>query len=467
MENFLGILEKIQAVVWGPPTMALLIATGLYLTIRLGGIQFKHFGTACKLIFEKEEGQGDVSTFGTLCATLAATIGTGSIVGVATAIRAGGPGALVWMWLSAIVGMATKYAECLLAVKYRKVDQNGQMIGGPMYYIQEGLGKKWIWLAKIFAFFGVVTAIFGSGTFPQVNAITSSTLQTFNLPVLWVGIVITVLSAVVIVGGINSIAKVAEFIVPIMAFLYVGSGIAIMALNAGKIPAAISLIFQSAFNPRAVAGGVSGTVIAAVMSSMRAGIARGIYTNEAGLGSAPIMAAAAQTNSSVKQGLLSMTSVFFTTIVICSMTGIVIVLSGLLDTTALDGGNLSNTAFQVGMPGNFGMYAVTIGLIFFAFTSIIGWCYYGERCIVYLTNSVKSIIPYKIVYITCVALAPYLELKPIWAMADITNGLMAFPNLIALVVLTPIVVKETKLYFEGQTSSGKQVKDAEKVALVE
>lgn len=447
-KNLLSILESVQVIVWGPPTMALLLLTGLYLSIRLGWIQFKYFFTACKLIFEKEKAEGDISTVGSLCAILAATIGTGSIVGVATALRAGGPGALVWMWISAILGMATKYAECLLAVKYRQIDSNGEIIGGPMYYIQESMGKRWIWLAKLFAFFGVVTAILGSGTFPQVNAITSSLKQVFNIPILSVGILITVLSASVIIGGIKSIAKVAEFIVPIMAFLYVGSGLTIMVFNFEKIPTVFTLIFQSAFNPKAVAGGVSGTVIMAVMSSMRSGIARGIYTNEAGLGSAPIIAAAAKTKSSVKQGLISMTSVFFTTIVICSMTGIVIILSGLLNTSTLDGGNLSNIAFKLGMPGNFGMYILTIGLNFFAFTSIIGWCYYGERCWVYLTNNVKWIKYYKVIYIACIAFAPYLELKPIWAMADITNGLMAFPNLVALIILTPVVVKETKNYFE-------------------
>lgn len=457
MDSILHILEKIQEVVWGPPTMILLIGTGLYLTVRLHGLQVVHLPRALKYIFEKEEGEGDVSAFGSLCTALAATIGTGSIVGVATALRVGGPGALFWMWVSAFFGMATKYAEGVLAVKYRTLDENGQVAGGPMYYIQNGLGKKWIWLAKLFAFFGIITALLGCGTFPQVNAITESASEAFKLPVVVIGAIVTIAVAAVVLGGLKSISKVAELVVPVMAVAYVVGSIIVLCANASGIPAAFGAIFESAFSPHAMLGGAGGTVIISVMTGMRTGIARGIYTNEAGLGSSPIVTAAAKTKSSVRQGLISMTSVFFTTIIICTMTGIVVISSGLLDTTSLDGGLLSNAAFNASLPGNSGMYMVTLGLIFFSFTTIISWCYYGERCLVYLCNSVKYIRPYKVLYILCIAVAPFLSLKPIWLLADITNACMAFPNLIALLGLSPIVIAETRAFFkeEKERKAGK------------
>ncbi|MDO4314033.1 MAG: sodium:alanine symporter family protein [Eubacteriales bacterium] len=454
MESIMFVLEAVQKAVWGPPTLILLIGTGLYLTVRLGFIQIVHLPRAIRYIFQKEEGlegdAGDVSAFASLCTTLAATIGTGSIVGVATALRAGGPGALFWMWISAFVGMATKYAEGLLAVKYRTFDDNGQVAGGPMYYIEKGLGKKWIWLAKMFAIFGVITALLGCGTFPQVNAITESTNHAFGLPVWLVGAVVTVAVACVVLGGINSISKVAEFIVPIMAILYVGGSLSILLLNFGNIPSVFATIFKSAFTPHAMAGGVTGTVIISVMTAIRTGVARGVYTNEAGLGSSPIVVAAAKTNSCVRQGLISMTSVFFTTLIICTMTGFVVISSGLLETSELDGSLLSNMAFNLQLPGNIGTFIVAIGLIFFSFTTIIGWCYYGERCLAYLVNSVHFSLIFKIVYIACIAVAPYLSLKPIWLLADITNALMAFPNLIGLLGLSPVVIAETKAFFAAE-----------------
>lgn len=457
MDSIMHILEKVQAIVWGPPTMILLIGTGLYLTIRLKFLQVIHLPRALKYIFEKEEGEGDVTAFGSLCTALAATIGTGSIVGVATALRAGGPGALFWMWLSAFVGMATKYAEGVLAVKYRTVDENGQIAGGPMYYIQNGMGDKWKWLAKLFAFFGVITALLGCGTFPQVNAITESTSAAFNLPVIGIAVVVTICVAAVVLGGIQSISRVAEFIVPIMATAYVVGSITILVVNASAVPSAFALIFESAFSPHAMLGGAAGTIMISVMTAMRTGIARGVYTNEAGLGSSPIVVAAAKTKSCVRQGLISMTSVFFTTIIICTMTGIVVISSGLLETTTLDGGLLSNAAYNVSLPGDIGMYMVTIGLIFFSFTTIIGWCYYGERCLVYLFNSVKYILPFKITYIACIALAPFLSLKPIWLLADITNACMAFPNLVGLLGLSSIVIAETRAFFKEEKDRNKMV----------
>ncbi len=442
----MDILASIQTVVWGPVTIVLLFATGLYYTIRLKGIQLQ-LGKSFKYMLEKEEGSGDVSAFGSLCTALAATIGTGSIVGVATALKAGGPGALFWMWISAILGMATKYAECVLAVKFRITDDKGQMAGGPMYYIENGLGKKFKWLAILFAFFGTFTALLGCGTFPQVNAIAESVGTAFNVPIPIVGAIVTILVAVVIFGGINSISKVAELIVPVMAILYIGGCIVALILNASLIPAAFSKIFEAAFTPYAMGGGVAGTVIISVMTAMRTGVARGVYTNEAGLGSAPIVVAAAQTNSPVRQGLISMIGVFLTTIIICTMTGLVVIMSGFLETTDLDGGLLSNAAFQMALPGNIGVYIVSIGLVFFAFTTIIGWAYYGERCIVYLTSGTKWIFAFRVVYVICIAAAPYLSLQAIWTLADITNALMAFPNLVGLLLLSPIVIKETNAFF--------------------
>ena len=446
--DILSVLQTVQEIVWGPPTMFLLLATGLYLTLRLGFLQFIHLPKAIKYIFEKEEGAGDVSAFGSLCTALAATIGTGSIVGVATALRVGGPGALFWMWIAALLGMATKYAEGVLAIKYRTFDENGQVAGGPMYYIEQGLGSKWRWLAKAFAFFGVITAMLGCGTFPQVNAITESTNHAFGLAIPIIGVVITVAVAAVVLGGIKSISKVAEFIVPGMAIMYIIGAGAILIINSDALLPGLHLIVESAFTPTSVAGGATGSVIVSVMTAMRTGIARGVYTNEAGLGSAPIVVAAARSNSGVRQGLIAMTGVFFTTIIICTMTGLVIITSGLLESTGLDGGMLSNAAFNSSLPGDIGLYVVTFGLIFFSFTTIIGWCYYGERCMVYLMGTVKYIFHYKIAYIACIALAPYLSLRPIWYLADITNACMAFPNLIALLLLSPVVISETKTYFE-------------------
>ena len=439
--------------------MALLLFTGLYLTVRLKGLQFTQLPRAIRYIFEKEEGEGDVSAFASLCTALAATIGTGSIVGVATALRAGGPGALFWMWVSALVGMATKYAEGLLAVKFRTVDEEGQVAGGPMYYIERGLGKRWIWLAKIFAFFGVITALLGCGTFPQVNAITESVESAFGVPVWLMGALVTVAVTAVILGGIQSISKVAESVVPLMAGAYVLGSVAVLVANYQAVPHALGTIFASAFKPSAALGGAAGTAsMAAVITAMRTGIARGVYTNEAGLGSSPIVVAAAKTKSCVRQGLISMTSVFFTTIVICTMTGIVVISSGLLETPVdgvfLDGGKLSNAAFNQGLPGNIGMYMVTIGLIFFSFTTIIGWNYYGERCLVYLAGGVHFNKIYKLLYIGCIAVAPFLSLEPIWILADITNALMAFPNLIGILGLSPVVIMETRQFFQKEKIRG-------------
>ena len=446
MEGIMGILSSIQAFVWGPPTLILLIGTGLYYTVKLKGLQITKFGRAMKSIFEKEEGvagAGDVSAFATLCTTL---IGTGSIVGVATALRVGGPGAMFWMWVSAIFGMCTKYAESLLAVKYRSVDENGQMAGGPMFYIQNGMGKKWSWLAKLFAFFGMFTALLGCGTFPQVNAITESVNASFGVPVIVTGLLVTVMVTFVILGGINSISKVAETVVPFMALFFLGGSLIILFINAEALPGAFARIFHDAFAFESMLGGAAGTTVISLMTCIRTGVARGVYTNEAGLGSSAIVAAAAKTNSCVRQGLISMTSVFFTTIVTCSMSGLVIISSGLLDSTNLSGSPLATTAYNA-LPADMGMYMLTIAIMFFSFTTILGWSYYGERCLVYLTGTTKYNKVFKIVYIAAIALAPFLTLEPIWLLADITNALMIMPNLVALLALRKVVVKETNDYF--------------------
>jgi len=439
MEQLIQVLDKIDSWVWGPPLLILLVGTGIYLTVRLGLLQVFKLPLALRYIFQKEDGEGDVSSFAALCTALAATIGTGNIVGVATAIKAGGPGALFWMWIAAFFGMATKYAEGLLAVKYRVVDENGQMSGGPMYYIERGLGIKW--LAKIFALFGIGVAFFGIGTFPQINAISEAVSLTFDLPMLLVAAVVTICVALVTLGGIKSIARVSEWIVPFMAVFYVIGALIILFTNANLLPQTIALVFKSAFTPTAATGGFLG---ATVMMAMRNGIARGVFSNESGLGSAPIAAAAAKTKSCVRQGLISMTGTFLDTIIVCSMTGLVLILTGYWQSD-LAGAAMTNAAFEAGLP-MFGKYIVTIGLIFFAFTTILGWNYYGERCTEYLFG-VKGIPAFRWIFIALVASGAFLKLELIWILADIVNALMAIPNLIALLGLSAVIVAETKDYF--------------------
>ncbi len=450
VQNF---LEKIDSIIWGPPLLILLVGTGLYLTFRLKVLQVFKLPMALKFVFGKDEeakdedAQGDVSSFAALCTALSATIGTGNIVGVATAIKAGGPGALLWMWLAAFFGMATKYAEGLLAIKYREVDENGEMCGGPMYYIQNGLGLKW--LAKLFAVFGVGVAFFGIGTFGQVNSIAAAAAN-FNIPLIVTAIVVTVLVALVTLGGIKRISKVSETLVPFMAAAYIVGAVLVLVFNYTAVPSAIKLIFESAFNTEAIGGGVLGIT---VTMAIRNGIARGVFSNESGLGSAPIAAAAAKTNSPAKQGLISMTGAFFDTIIVCTMTGLAIVITsgstGVFEVGAtIEGAGLTSAAFEIGLPmAMLGKYIVNIGLIFFAFTTILGWNYYGEKCIQYLFGT-KSIMPYRIVYIILVAIGPFLPLELIFIIADIVNGCMAFPNLIALIGLRKVVIKETEEFFE-------------------
>lgn len=442
--DVLQLLERIDSFVWGPPLLLLLFGTGVFLTLRLGLIQILRLPLALKYVFTREKNShysGDVSPFAALCTALSATIGTGNIVGVATALKAGGPGALLWMWLAAFFGMATKYAEGVLAVKYRVKDANGQMSGGPMYYIERGLGNKF--LARMFAVFGIGVAFLGIGTFAQVNAISEASAGTFGLPKIVTAVVLTVLVTMVTLGGIKRISETAKRIVPFAAVFYILASIVVLVLNADQIIPTVSLIIESAFNPQAAFGGTVGITM---MMAMRNGIARGVFSNESGLGSAPIAAAAARTDSCVRQGLISMTGTFFDTIVICSMTGIVLVMTGALYDPSLAGAAMTNEAFNLGLGTQLGQYAVTIGLIFFAFTTILGWNYYGERCTEYLVG-VKGIMPFKIVFIMLIASGSFIKLETIWVLADIVNGLMAIPNLIGVLGLSGVVVRETRNYF--------------------
>ncbi|WP_301860438.1 sodium:alanine symporter family protein [uncultured Megasphaera sp.] len=436
------LLNQIDSFVWGPPLLILLIGTGIMLTVRLRLLQVSRLPLAMKLIFTaKNQGEGDVDSFKALCTALAATVGTGNIVGVATAVHAGGPGAIFWMWMAAFVGMATKYAEGCLAVKYRTVDKNGDISGGPMYYIENGLGKKYKPLAVLFAFFGVLVAFFGIGTFAQVNSIVEITRLTANVPVEYTAVVLTIVVAAVTIGGLKSISRVASKIVPAMAIIYVISSLGFLITFYDRIPAAIEQIIVCAFTPTAAAGGFLG---ATVLMAMRNGVARGVFSNESGLGSAPIVAAAAKTKWPAEQGLISMTGTFIDTIIICTMTGLVLVVSGLW-TGDLNGAALTNAAFLQAYPG-WGSVILCVGLTLFAFTTILGWNYYGERCVEYLVG-VKGIMPYRIIFIVLVACGAFIKLNVIWILADIVNGLMAIPNLVALIGLSGVVVAETKKYY--------------------
>lgn len=450
MNNLLSLLQSIDSFVWGPPLLILLVGTGVYFTFRLGLLQFRHLPTALKMVFSRDKtqsAQGDVSSFAALCTALSATIGTGNIVGVATAIKLGGPGALFWMWLAALFGMATKYAECLLAVKYRKVDDNGQMIGGPMYYLQYGVGSKV--LAVLFAVFALGVACFGIGTFPQVNAILDATEISFGASREASAIVLTLLVAFVTIGGIQSISRVAGKVVPAMAVFYVIACMTVIITNADQLLGALQLVLSSAFSSSAATGGFLG---ASIMLAIQSGIARGVFSNESGLGSAPMAAAAAKTDSCVKQGLISMTGTFFDTIIICTMTGLALILTGAWQSD-FSGAAMTTHAFALGLNAEtFGPMLVSVGLMFFAFTTILGWNYYGERCVVFLFGT-KAVLPYKVIFIALVASGAFLKLDMIWVIADIVNGLMAIPNLIGLIALRHIVAEETKLFFARHAKS--------------
>lgn len=467
-ETINNVLVAIDDFVWGVPLIVLILAGGLLLTARLGLLQIRKLPLALKFMVKNEaDGEGEVSSFGALCTALSATIGTGNIVGVATAIAAGGPGALFWMEVAAFLGMATKYAEGLLAVKYRVIDENNHALGGPFYYIEKGMGAKWKWLAKLFAFFGVCVGLMGIGTFSQVNGIASAVVNFFDPNQAWAvtipgigtyswtvviaSLILTVCVALVLIGGVKRIAKVSEIVVPFMAVIYIIMGLVIILCNITEVPAAIVTIVKGAFNPQAVTGGIVGSMIVA----MQKGIARGIFSNESGLGSAPIAAAAAQTKEPVRQGLVSMTGTFIDTIIVCTMTGLAIVITGAWQVEGLEGVQITTHAFNNGLPipAVVSSFLLMLCLVFFAFTTILGWDYYSERCLEYLTGGkMKAVKVYRWLYIFAVFIGPYMTVAAVWTIADIFNGLMALPNMIALFALSGVVAKETKAYFDKQKS---------------
>ncbi len=458
------ILVNIDNFVWGIPLMVLILAGGILLTVRLGVMQFRKLPLALKWMVKNEEGgEGEISSFSALCTALSATIGTGNIVGVATAVGAGGPGALFWMIVAAFFGMATKFAEGLLAVKYRVVAKDGHSLGGTFYYIEQGMGKKWKWLAKIFAFFGVCVGLFGIGTFSQVNGISSAVHGFFdsanahcvNLPFLgeysWSvvisSLVLAFCVASVLIGGIKRIASVSQVIVPFMAIIYFLFAGILIVTNITAVPSAIAVIVEAAFSPRAITGGAVGSMFVA----MQKGVARGIFSNEAGLGSAPIAAAAAQTKEPVRQGLVSMTGTFIDTIVICTLTGLSIVLTGAWQVKGLEGVGVTTYAFQKGLPfpPEVSAFVLMLCLVFFAFTTILGWDYYSERCLEYLSGgNMKHVKIFRWIYILAVFIGPYMTVSAVWTIADIFNGLMAIPNMIAIFALSGVVAKETRDFFK-------------------
>lgn len=439
------LIKQLNSIVWGPLMLVLILGTGFMLMIGLKGIPIRKLAYGIRMLWagresKQQQGEGDIAPFNALMTSLSATIGTGNIAGVATAIFWGGPGALFWMWMTALVGMATKYAEAVLAVHFRETDENGNKVGGPMYYIKNGLGKRFVWLGTAFAIFGGLAG-FGIGNTIQANSVADVLSSSFGIPPLVTGLVIAALVAMVLIGGIKRIAYFAGRLVPFMAVAYVLAGSVILVLNADKIPAAFELIFVHAFTPIAATGGFAG---AAVWAAIRFGVARGIFSNEAGLGSAPIAHAASTTDSPVRQGTIAMTGTFIDTIIICSITGLVIIVSGAW-TSGETGATLSSLAFESALPG-FGGYIVTFGLSIFAFTTILGWSIYGEKCVAYLFG-VRSIMPFRILWVIAVPIGAVANLSFIWLVADTLNALMAIPNLIALLLLSPVVFKLTSEYF--------------------
>lgn len=457
MDFIIDLIAAVNKFVWGPPMLVLLVGTGLLLTVRLRFLPFRYLGYALKLAFSKNQDKtstGDVSHFQALMTALAATIGTGNIAGVATAVTLGGPGAVFWMWVTALVGMATKYSEAILSVKYRVVDEKGEMAGGPMYFLEKGLGQKW--LGVLFAIFGAIAG-FGIGNMVQSNSVADAIQTTFNIPPLASGITLAILTALVILGGIKSIGRVTGFLVPIMAVFYIIGGLIIIILNIQNLPEAITVILQSAFSGADKVG--AGFAGATVAQAIRFGVARGIFSNEAGLGSAPIAAAAAKTDHPGRQALVSMTGTFLDTIIVCSITGLVLTITGVWQQAVEEtftGATLTTAAFSSGLPGNWGGLIVSLGIILFAYSTILGWAYYGEKCCEYLLG-VKAVLPYRYLWVIFVAIGATLKIGFVWDLADALNGMMAIPNLIGLVLLSGVVVAESKDFFENYYSKEKQL----------
>ena len=452
MDQLNSIINSINAFAWGPPMLGILGVTGVLLTLGLVFMPWRKVGYGFRLLFDKNQavGEGEVKPFNALMTALSATVGTGNIAGVATAIALGGPGAIFYMWLIALFGMATKYAEAVCAVTYREVDATGKYVGGPMYYLRNGVGEfapelgKWLGIA--FAVFGAVAA-FGIGNAVQVNSMAAALIDSFGVPTWLTGVVVAALVGVVVIGGIRRIGDVAGKLVPTMIVLYLGAALVILAINVTAIPDAIGMIFTYAFTPAAATGGFAG---AAVAAAIRFGIARGVFSNEAGLGSAAIAHAAAQTNSPVRQGLIAMLGTFIDTIVVCTMTALVILTSGAWTMTGADGGGLTgavltSTGFQASIAG--GQYIVTIALAVFAFTTILGWSYYGERCWQYLFKE-KSLLIYRGLWVLAALSFANVKVDLVWNLSDTLNGLMAIPNLIGLLLLAPMVFKVTRQYFD-------------------
>ncbi|MEN8147361.1 MAG: sodium:alanine symporter family protein [Campylobacterota bacterium] len=443
MEALHAMIGAVNGFVWGPVMLILILGTGLYLTIGLRFLPLRHIPDGFKLIWQgrKEDRQeGEISPFNALMTSLSATIGTGNIAGVATAIFMGGPGAMFWMWVAALLGMATKYAEAVLAVNYREKDEEGNHVGGPMFYIKNGLGDNWKWLAFAFALFASIAG-FGIGNTIQANSVSDVLEASFGIPELYSGIALAVLVGLVLIGGIKRIAHVAGAVVPFMAIAYFIAGITIIAINITEIPAAIGTIVTAAFTPTAAMGGFAG---ASVWAALQFGVARGIFSNEAGLGSAPIAHAAAKTDSAVRQGLVAMMGTFIDTIIICSITGLAIVVTGAY-TSGESGAALSMLAFSKALPF-IGEYVVTLGLIVFAFTTLVGWSFYGEKSVYYIFGQ-KAIIPFRVLWVLVIPFGSMMDLKFIWLLADTLNALMAIPNLIAIVLLSPVIFMLTKEYF--------------------
>jgi len=444
MEALTSFVNAVNGVVWGPMMLVLILGTGLFLQVGLKIMPIRKLGYGFRLLWKgrvaPSGGKGEISPFNALMTSLAATIGTGNIAGVATAIFLGGPGALFWMWCTALVGMATKYAEAVCAVKYREVDELGNHVGGPMYYIKNGLSKKWLWLAPAFAGFGAIAG-FGIGNTVQANSVADVLNSSYGIPAWVTGVILLVLVGAVILGGIKRIAQVAGRLVPFMAVAYLLAGLVVLTINAAEIPAALGLIFTHAFSPVAATGGFAG---AAVWAAIRFGVARGVFSNEAGLGSAPIAHAAAQTKGPVNQGLVAMLGTFIDTLIICSITGLAIITSGAW-TSGETGASLTSAAFETTIPG-VGSHVVTIALAIFAFTTMLGWSFYGEKCVEYLLG-VRSITPFRVLWVLAVPLGATADLGFIWLLADTLNALMALPNLIALALLSPVVFKLTREFF--------------------
>jgi len=453
MEAISDFVGAVNGLVWGPPMLVMILGVGLFLSIGLKLMPVLKLGAGFRLMWSGrargEADEGEIPPFQALMTALSATVGTGNIAGVATAVFLGGPGALFWMWLTALVGMATKYSEAVLAVRFREVDERGKHVGGPMYYIRNGLGNKWAWLGVLFAIFAAVAA-FGIGNTVQANSVADVLETNFGLPHWVTGLILMVLVGMVLIGGIRRIGQVASALVPFMAVSYVLIGLIVLAINANEIPSAIAMVFSSAFSGSAAEGGFAG---AAVWAAIRFGVARGIFSNEAGLGSAPIAHAVAQTKDPVKQGMVAMLGTFIDTIIVCSITGLVIITSGAW-TSGETGAALTSLAFESGLPG-FGNYIVAISLAIFAFTTILGWSFYGERCIEFLFGT-RAIVPYRVVWIAAIPVGATVNLGFIWLVADTLNAMMALPNLIALLLLSPVVFKLSRAYFEKEKAAGGQ-----------